>query len=165
MTRMSVEESSLPKRPSLKESGPGDHLFDETRRKTTDDLLDPDTDETGNLEARVHMVFPCMGGKRQVNLEMVEYGDNHRFLILISAEVDKLNPFQFSVNDRICLSLKGAQIRLRAQYSAPCYLPVALTFKDGIAAMLMSGPEAGKVFNTWEGDFCTLYYVHRSDLC
>ncbi|KAG2350098.1 hypothetical protein BDR05DRAFT_955959 [Suillus weaverae] len=148
MKRISVEEDSPPKRPRLEDNL---SLFDETHRKNATDLLDPATDETNNIEAKVHMVFPCVGKKRQVNVEMHEHGDTYRFLVLISAKVDELLPFPFAVNDRICLSLKGAQIRPRPQSSAPCYLPVMLVFKDGIAAMLMSGPSAGKVFSTWEG--------------
>ncbi|KAG1728641.1 uncharacterized protein EDB91DRAFT_852321 [Suillus paluster] len=162
MKRISVEEGSPPKRPRL-ESG-DDNLFDETRRKNATDLLDPATDETGNLEATVCMVFPCIGAGRQLNLEMHEHGDNYRFLVFIASEVDNLHPFPFRVGSRICLSLKGAQIRGRAQSSAPCYLPVALTFKDGIAIKLMSGPEAGKVFNTWEGNLLILCHFHRSNL-
>jgi hypothetical protein len=160
MKRISVEEGSTSKRPRLEDNLKFNNLmlFDETRRKNATDLLDPVTDETGNIEAKVHMIFPCIGKTRQVNIEMHEHGDTYRFLVLISAQVDKLLPIPFTVNDRICLSLKGAQIRPRAQSSAPFYLPVALVFKDGIAVTLMSGPSAGKVFSTWEGDFlCCLY--------
>ncbi|KAG2350096.1 hypothetical protein BDR05DRAFT_1055617 [Suillus weaverae] len=152
MKRPSVAEESPPKRPRLSESGKDylKSLFDETRRKNATDLLDLATDETNNIEAKVHMVSPCIGKQRQVNVEMHEHGNTYRFPVLISSKVDKLLPFPFAVNDRICLSLKGAQIRPRPQSFAPCYLSVALVFKDGIAAMLMSGPSAGKVFNTWE---------------
>ncbi|KAG1723681.1 hypothetical protein EDB19DRAFT_346577 [Suillus lakei] len=141
MKRISVEEGSPPKRPRLEESGEDNLiLFDETRRKNATDLLDPATDETNNIEAKVHMVFACRDGKRRVNLEMHEHGDTYRFLVLISSSKDdQLLPFPFVINDRICLSLKGAQIQPRPQSSAPCYLPVPLVFKDGIAAMLMSG--------------------------
>ncbi|KAG2106682.1 uncharacterized protein F5147DRAFT_699529 [Suillus discolor] len=150
MKRTSVEEGSPPKRSRLEDNLA---LFDETRRKNATDLLDPATDETNNIEAKIHMVFPCIGNKRQVNVEMREHGDTYRFLVLISSKVDELMPFPFAVNDRICLSLKGAQIQPRAQSSAPFYLPVGLVFKDGIAAMLMSGPEIGKVYSTWEVDW------------
>lgn len=150
MKRTSVEEGSPPKRSLLEDNLA---LFDETRRKNATDLLDPATDETNNIEAKIHMVFPCIGNKRQVNVEMREYGDTYRFLVIISSKVDELMPFPFAVNDRICLSLKGAQIQPRAQSSAPFYLPVRIIFKDGIAAMLMSGPEIGKVFSTWEVDW------------
>jgi hypothetical protein len=150
MKRTSVEEGSSPKRPHLDDNLT---LFDETRRKNATELLDPATDETNNIEAKVHMIFPCIGKTRQVNVEMHEHGDTYRILVLISSKVDDLLPFPFAVRDRICLSLKGAQIRPRAQSSAPFYLPVTLVFKDGIAAMLMSGPSAGKIFSTWEGEF------------
>lgn len=148
MKRLSVTERSPAKRPRLDNLT----LFDETRRKNATDLFDPATDETNNIEAKVHMIFSGTGEHRQVNVEMHEHGDTYRFLVLISSKVDELLPFPFAVNDRICLSLKGAQIRPRAPSSDACYLPIALVFKDGIAAMLMSGPSAGKVFSTWEVD-------------
>jgi hypothetical protein len=140
-------------------------LFNETRRKNATDLFDPVTDETNNIEAKVHKIFPCVGKHRQVDVEMHERGGTYRFLVLISSEIEELLPFPFAVGDRICLSLKGAQIRPSAKSPDACYLPVALVFKDGIAAMLMSGPSAGKVFSTWEGDFSTSRYAHRSKSC
>lgn len=160
MKRTSVEEGSPPKRSRLEDNLA---LFDETRRKNATDLLDPATDETNNIEAKIHMVFPCIGNKRQVNVEMREHSDTYRFLVIISSKVDELMPFPFAVNDRICLSLKGAQIQPRAQSSAPFYLPVRIIFKDGIAAMLMSGPEIGKVFSTWEGDFLCCFMLICAD--
>ncbi|KAG2030234.1 hypothetical protein BDR03DRAFT_1017369 [Suillus americanus] len=155
MKRTSVEEECAPNRGPRPDSGE-DNIFDETRRKTADDLkiLNPQIHcEFGNLEAGVCMVFPCMGEKRQVILEIQECSNIYRFHVFISAKVDVLHPFPFSMGDRICLSLKGAQSRTRTQSSAPGYryLPIALTFNDGITAKLVSGPEAGKVFNTWEG--------------
>ncbi|KAG2363432.1 hypothetical protein BDR07DRAFT_1404363 [Suillus spraguei] len=150
MKRISVEEGSPQKRPRLEDNLA---LFDETLRKNATDLLDTATDEINNIEAKIHMIFPCIGKQRQVNVEMHEHGDTYRFVVLISSKVEGLLPFPFAVNDRICLSLKGAQIRPRKQSSAPCYLPVTLMFKEGIAAMLMSGPSAGKVFSTWEVDW------------
>ncbi|KAG2037353.1 hypothetical protein BDR03DRAFT_957486 [Suillus americanus] len=150
MKRVSVAEASSPKRLRLEDNLT---LFDETRRKNATELLDPGTDETNNIEAKIYMIFPCIDKSRQVNVEMHEHGDIYRFLVLISSKVDELLPFPFAVGDRICLSLKGAQIQPRAHSSAPYYLPVALVFKDGIAAMLMSGPLAGKVFSTWEVDW------------
>ncbi|KAG1827544.1 uncharacterized protein BJ212DRAFT_59345 [Suillus subaureus] len=149
MKRIFVGERSPSKRPRLEDNLT---LFDETRRKNATDLFDPATDGTNNIEVKVHMIFPCINTTRQVNVEMHEHGDTYRLIVLISSKVDELLPFPFTVNDRICLSLKGAQIRPRAPSSAPYYLPVALVFKDGIAAMLMSGPSAGKVFSTWEVD-------------
>ncbi|KAG1848234.1 hypothetical protein F4604DRAFT_1935445 [Suillus subluteus] len=97
------------------------------------------------------MVVPCMGEKHQVTLEVHECGNIYRFLVLVSAKVDALHRFPFVVGDRICLSLKGAQSRIRAQSFSSGYLPIALTYNNGFAAKLTSGPDAGKVFNTWEG--------------
>jgi hypothetical protein len=147
-----MEEGPPTKRPRLE---PGeDNLFDETRRKNPTDLLDLKADDTDNLEAKIHMVFSRLGGTRRLNLEMSEHGKTYRFLVVLASKVlDKLGPFPFHAGDKICVSLKGAQIGRRADSSSPCYLPVALTFNDGLAVMLMSGPESGKVLNTWEGDF------------
>jgi len=130
------------------------NLFDEARRKNAADLLNLTSDDTGNLEAKIHMVFPRFRNMRRLNLEMNEHGNKHRFLVVLSPKVlDKLGSFPFHPGDMICLSLKGAQIERRADSSSPFYLPVVLTFNEGLAVMLMSGPESGKVFNTWEGEF------------
>jgi hypothetical protein len=164
MKRISVEEGSPPKRPRLPVESGEDDLFNEAHRRSARDLLDPATDETCNIEAKVLMVFSCIGEKRQVNLEMREHGNNFRFVIYISSKVDQLFPFPFSIGDRICLSLKGVHIQSRAPSSAPFYLPVTLTFKVGMAAMLLSGPEAGRVFSTWKGDF-PCYVVFKKVIC
>jgi hypothetical protein len=130
-----------------------DDLFDGKHRKTADDLktLRSQIHEFGNLEARVSLVVPCMGEKHQVTLEVQECGNFYRFLVLGSAKVDALHRFPFVVGDGICLSLKGAQSRMRAQSFPSGYLPIALTYDNGFAAKLTSGPNAGRVFNTWEG--------------
>jgi hypothetical protein len=157
MKRSSVAEGSSPKRPRLEDNL---SLFDETRRKNATDLLDLETDETNNIEAKVHMIFPCVDRQHQMNVEMHEHGKVYRCLVLISSKVVELLPVPFVINERICISLKGAQIRPRAQSTAPCHLPVALVFKEGIAVMLMSGPSAGKIFSTFEGDFsCCLMSI------
>ncbi|KIK44550.1 hypothetical protein CY34DRAFT_802531 [Suillus luteus UH-Slu-Lm8-n1] len=150
MKRFSVAEESSPKRPRLEDNL---SLFDEARRKNATDLLDLETDETNNIEAKVHMIFPSVDRQHQVNVEMHEHGKVYRCLVLISSKVVELLPFPFIINERICISLKGAQIRPRAPSSAPCHLPVALVFKEGIAVMVMSGPSAGKVFSTFEVDW------------
>jgi len=157
----SIEGGPPTKRSRLSEpkQGSDDLLFDEAHRKNATDLLNLTTDETGNIEAKIHMIFPRLGGTRRLNFEMTEHGNTHRFLVILASKVlDKLDPFPFHVGDRICISLKGVQIGRRPDSSAPCYLPVALTFNDGLAVMFMSGPESGNVVNTWEGNFlCCLY--------
>ncbi|OJA07609.1 hypothetical protein AZE42_06280 [Rhizopogon vesiculosus] len=72
-----MEEAPPAKRKRL-ESGQ-DNLFDEARRKNATDLLDLATDNTSNLEAKIHMISPCLGGTHQLNLEISEHGDNTAF--------------------------------------------------------------------------------------
>jgi hypothetical protein len=147
-----MEEGPPTKRSRLEPAK--DNPFDEACRKNANDLLSLTTDETGNLEAKIYMVFSRLGGTRRLNLEISEHRNKHRFLVILGSKVlDKLSPFPFHPGDIVCVSLKGAEIVRRSDSSAPFYLPVAVKFNDGLAVMLMSGPESGKVFNTWEGDF------------
>ncbi|OAX41609.1 hypothetical protein K503DRAFT_863739 [Rhizopogon vinicolor AM-OR11-026] len=100
------------------------------------------------------MISPRLSGTRQLNLEISGHGNKHRFLVILGSKVlDKLSPFPFHPGDIIRFSLKGAHIERRSDSSSLFYLPVSLTFNDGLAVMLMSGPEPGKVFNTWEVDW------------
>ena len=165
MKRNSDTEGSATKRPRLESGEDNLNLFDETRRKNATDLLDPATDDTGNIEANIFMVFPRGGRTRQLNLEMRENDNIYRFLVVLAPKVvEKLDPFPFRPGLTICLSLKGAQITRRAPSSAPHYLPVALTFEDGLAAMFTSGPDAGNVFNTWEGLSVTEFFIDSTFL-
>jgi hypothetical protein len=100
------------------------------------------------------MLFPRLGGTRHLNLEMSEHDNKHRIPVILTSKVlYKLSPFPFHPGDIIRVSLEGAHIERRSDPSSLVYLPVSLTFNNGLAVTLMLGPEPGKVFNTSEGDF------------
>ena len=140
--------------PLAKRSRVEPNLFDEARRINAADLLNLTMDDAGNLEARICMVFPRLRNMRRLILEMNEHGDKYRFLVFLAPKVlDILGSFPLRPGDMVCLSLKGAQIEQRTDSSSSFYLPIVLTFNEGIAFMHMSAHDSGKVFNTWEGEF------------
>jgi len=92
------------------------------------------------------MIWPPANGARRLNLEVAA---DQRFEVVISRRGGEV--LSFRPNDRICLALKGAKIESRKESNAPCLLPFTLKYPDGVAIKYLSGTNAGKVINTWEG--------------
>ncbi|KAL4067753.1 hypothetical protein J3A83DRAFT_4254123 [Scleroderma citrinum] len=122
-----------------------DDLFHRSRKRSLEDLLHPQNDNSGFVEGRVFMVWPPVHGVCRLNLEVAA---NQRFEVVISTRGREA--LSFRPHDRICLALKGAKIVSRKESSAPNLLPLILKYTGGLAIKYLSGANAGKVIDTSE---------------
>ncbi|KAH7923468.1 hypothetical protein BV22DRAFT_1068672 [Leucogyrophana mollusca] len=133
-----------------------DDLFHESRRRNALELINPLTEDSGNIEGRVQMIWPSTGGLRRIVLASKTDATVSRFQVEISEKCLRLvNAPVFRVHDILCFALKGAKVEPRAVSSAPSSLPLALKFAQGVAVKYVSGNNAGKIINTWKGEATT----------
>ena len=118
-----------------------------SRRRNLDELLHLKDDDSGYIEGRVFMIWPPRNRLHRVNLEVVEDSAIYRFEV----EVPHKDGITFRPHERVCLALKGMRVDRRKESSAPHYFPIVLHFPDGVVLKYLSGANAGKVVDTWEG--------------
>ena len=125
--------------------GDGPDCF--SRRRNLKELLHLKDDDSGYIEGTVFMIWPPRNRSHRINLEVVEDSALHRFEV----EVPHKDGIAFRPHERVTLALKGVRVDRRKESSSPHYFPVVLRFPDGVVLKYLSGANAGKVVDTWEG--------------
>lgn len=121
-----------------------------SHRRNLHELLHFNDDDSGYVEGRVFMIWPPRNRSHRINLEIVEDSALYRFEV----EVPHKDGIAFRPHERVCFALKGMRVDRRKESSAPHYFPIILRFPNGVILKYLSGANAGKAVDTWEGK-CT----------
>lgn len=118
-----------------------------SRKRHLDELLQLKDDDSGYVEGKVFMIWPPRNRLHRINLEVAEDCTLYRFEV----EVPHKDGITFRPHERVCFALKGMRADRRKESSAPHCFPIILRFPDGVVFKYLSGTNAGKVVDTWEG--------------
>ncbi|KAF8136492.1 hypothetical protein EV363DRAFT_1319733 [Boletus edulis] len=113
-----------------------------SRKRSLKELLHFTDDDSGYIEGKVFMIWPPRNRLHRLNLEVVEDSALYRFETGIT----------FRPHERVSLALKGVRVDQRKASSAPHYFPIVLRFPDGVVLKYLSGANAGRVVDSWEGN-------------
>lgn len=125
--------------------GDGQDCF--SRRRNVKELLHFKDDDSGYIEGRVFMIWPPRNKSHRINLEVVEDSTLYRFEV----EVPHKDGIAFRPHEHVSFALKGTRVDRRGESSSPHYFPIVLRFPNGVVLKYLSGTNAGKVVDTWEG--------------
>lgn len=157
MKRSTDSGSNPPKRPKI-ELGALDP-FDAAPRTKARDVCKNGTDGTGFLSGKAFMVWPVgASGVCRVQMETEDDGQVERFELKLSGRCrkhfDRLNIIS---GDRFEILLKGAGVEVKNQSSKPFYLPLVLTFIEGVVFKfthrVRMPVDVGVVIDTWKCEF------------
>lgn len=118
-----------------------------SRKRNLDELLHFEDDDSGYIEGKVFMIWPPRNRLHRINLEVVQDSALYRFEV----EAPYKDGITFRPHERVSFALKGMKVVLRKESSSPHYFPIILRFPDGVILKYLSGSNAGKVIDTWEG--------------
>lgn len=119
-----------------------------SRKRNLKDLLHSQDDDSGYIEGKVFMIWPPRNRLHRINLQVVEDSTVYHFEV----EVPHRDGIVFRPHERVSLALKGMKVDRRGESSAPRSFPIVLRFPNGIALKYLSGVNAGKIVDTWEGE-------------
>ncbi|KAH7889613.1 hypothetical protein F5I97DRAFT_1800282 [Phlebopus sp. FC_14] len=127
-------------------------FFEESRKRSAQDLLHRGLDESGYIEGKIFMIWPSRNSVRRLKIETTDDFGIHRFEVDIHSRfLENRDGLALRAHDHIRIALKGAKADVRKESSAPHYFPVVLKYNDGIAIECLSGVHRGMLINTWEG--------------
>ena len=119
-----------------------------SRRRSLKDLLHSQDDDSGYIEGKVFMTWPPRNRFHRINLEVVEDSTLYCFEV----EVPHKDGIAFRPHEHVSLALKGMKVDRRGESSAPRFFPIVLRFPNGVALKYLTGANAGKTVDTWEGN-------------
>ena len=142
------------------ESPPSSDPFEPHLQKTARDVCMNGTDGIGFIAGKAFMVWS--GERRvvrQVLMQVEEHGCIEQFDIKLSGRCKKyFDRLDFSAHDLFEISLKGAELEKKPESSKPRYLPMVLTFNQGVVIKFTKRArkptENGLVVDTWK---CAYY--------
>lgn len=129
----------------------GDTLDYFSRRRNLEELLRFKDDDSGYIDGKVFMIWPPRHKLCRIKLEVAQDSELYRFEV----EMPHKDGITFRPHERISLALKGMKVDSRKESSAPHCFPIILRFPDGVVFKYLSGANAGKVIDTWQGKLPT----------
>lgn len=130
MKRASADEAgNSPKRSKVDSPDP----FDPAQRKKSWDICQYGTDGSGFLAGKAFMVWPFRSGLRRVYMETEDDGVIARFDIKLGGKCAKyFDKLDITSADLFEISLKGAEREFVKESSKPYFLPMVLSFSQGV---------------------------------
>ncbi|THH29587.1 hypothetical protein EUX98_g4596 [Antrodiella citrinella] len=131
-----------------------DPFRDSLQRKASRISVDG-LDNSGFIQARVHMKWPPVGGRANATLEVTEDGRHRHFEVTFLGACYlffKAIDLKLEIGDTLLLSLESASAETVAS-SKPNYLPLKLTYEHGVRLKFLTKktpPTTGMTVDFWE---------------
>lgn len=132
-----------------------------SHKRSLNELLQFKDDDSGYIEGNVFMTWPPRNRQHRINFEVAEDSNLYRFEV----EVPHKEGIAFRPHERVCIALKGVKVVQRKESSAPHCFPIVLRFPDGVILKYLSGINAGKVVDAWDGKHICYRPVTEHQLC